>query len=205
MATGTVAAKGKPADGPCASWLAGLATKAEAVAPKVPWLVTMVPASPKVYHMSGAGTVANGHALAGDAVADAGVGMADAEGRHEMTDALAHVVSGAPKETITRPLPPVGLLWLPPTPMPAIYPGAETLPGRFEPLAEPPAADPSVQTSAEALEEPPNALLSQAPAPPNMPPPPPGPYQAALPLPPKPWPPAVGLLGPQHGLDAPVQ
>jgi hypothetical protein len=47
--TGTVAALGTAADGPIASWLAGLKTVAAAVAPSVPRLATVEPEPPNAY------------------------------------------------------------------------------------------------------------------------------------------------------------
>lgn len=49
LPTGTVAAAGTPADGPSASWLAGLMTVPSAAAPSVPRLTAVAPASPNVY------------------------------------------------------------------------------------------------------------------------------------------------------------
>jgi len=67
---GTVAADGRYAVGPAASWLAGLYTAPAPAAPSVPRFVTEQPASPNVYHSSGAGT-------------DAASGQADGEGGGE--------------------------------------------------------------------------------------------------------------------------
>jgi hypothetical protein len=77
---GTVAADGRYAVGPAASWLAGLFTAPPAAAPSVPRLVTELPASPNVYHSSGAGTAAASGQEDGEG---GGEGLLDAMGDGE--------------------------------------------------------------------------------------------------------------------------